>query len=303
MTATHPVLERLERGQCVLLDGGVALELTRLGYRPQGPLRDAAVARDAPDLLANAYRSMVTAGADVITAFTGRSTVRALARGGVAMRAAALTHRSVDLALEAAATATGRSVAVAAVLSPLDEQGPSVGPSRAPTTRAVAEEHHEHAQRLGSAGCHLIVVDAMPTLLESVAATSAARAAMPSVWTTLALRDRAHLRDGTPLDLAATVVTAAGARALLIEGPTQESRIGALDALGTLGLGVLLGARSSARGKDSDEGAATGEDIERVAAELAGSVERGARIVGGSGRVTAAQVSSLAGLLRARAAA
>ncbi len=305
MTATHPVLDKLERGQCVLLDGGVALELARLGYQPQGPLRDAAVARDAPDLLASAYRAMVSAGADVVTAYTGRSTVRALARGGVAMRASALTHRAVDLALEAAASAAGgRSVAVAAVLSPLDEQGPSVSPLRTPTTRAIGEEHHEHALRLGSAGCHLIVVEAMPTLIETVAATSAARAAMPAVWTTIALRDRAHLRDGTPLDLAATVITAAGARAILVEGPTQESRLGALDALGTLGLGVLLGARTSARGTEgSDESTAAPEDVDRANAELAASIERGARIVGGTGRVTAAQVSALSSLLRGRAAA
>ena len=45
------------------------------------------------------------------------------------------------------------------------------------------------------------------------------------------------------------------------------------------------------------------EDVDRANAELAASIERGARIVGGTGRVTAAQVSALSSLLRGRAAA
>ena len=271
----------------MLLDGGVALELARLGYQPQGPLRDAAVARDAPDLLASAYRAMVSAGADVVTAYTGRSTVRALARGGVAMRAAALTHRAVDLALEAAASAAGgRSVAVAAVLS----SEPSV--PRA-LVRAPSSTPSPSVPSASSAPRRLSCVGPSTRIARAPAAVITVAARSSGVPSRRCARSRS-----------AMVVHTAGARAILVEGPTQESRLGALDALGTLGLGVLLGARTSARGiEGSDESAAAPEEIDRAAAELAASIERGARIVGGTGRVTTAQVSALSSLLRARAAA
>ncbi|MEI8258117.1 MAG: homocysteine S-methyltransferase family protein, partial [Deltaproteobacteria bacterium] len=92
------MLDRLARGQCVVLDAGLSPELARRGYRPTGALLDAAAAREAPEVLAAVHKAYIDAGADVICAFTERTTVRALSRGGLGMRSAALTNRAVDIA-------------------------------------------------------------------------------------------------------------------------------------------------------------------------------------------------------------
>src|SRR5690606_16753222 len=130
-----------------------------------------AAAREAPTLLAAIHGAYIDAGADVIRAYTARTTVRALARGGLGMRAAALTNQAVDLALETAQRA-GRPVAVAGVLACLEDRN---HPERTPSPRTLSDEHSEQARRLEATGCDLILVDAMPTLRETLAATSAAR--------------------------------------------------------------------------------------------------------------------------------
>ncbi len=260
--------------------------MAKRGYRPQGALLDAAAAREAPDKLAAVHRAYIDAGADVISAFTERTTVRALARGGLGMRAAALTHRAVDIALEEVQR-SGRSVAVAGVLGPLEDG------SRTPSARTLADEHTEQAGRLAATGCSLMIVDAMSSLAESLAATSAARTVFPTVWTTLAIRDRAHLVDGTRLDDAATFAAAVGAQVLLLESASVTELVAAAMHLASMAIGVPLGFRS----------APTDESFERLAGELSQSLPRGVRVVGGSRAATSEFVRALSPRIHARVAA
>jgi S-methylmethionine-dependent homocysteine/selenocysteine methylase len=293
MEKRHPVLERLSRGQSIVLDGGVGTELARRGYRPAGPLHDAAAARDAPETLTAVHRAFVDAGADVLTAFTARTTVRALARGGVGMRAAALTNQAVDLAHEVA-TRAGRPVAVAGVLASLEDSG---HPERTPSPRTLADEHGEQATRLHAAGCDLVLVDAMPTLRETLAATAAARAAMPAVWTVLALEGRAHTADGVALADAAAYAASVGAQAVLLESASIPDLVAAVATLAGLALGVPLGVRASRAPDD------TALPPDRFALELAQAMQRGARILGGASGATPDQIRALAHRVHTRAAA
>jgi S-methylmethionine-dependent homocysteine/selenocysteine methylase len=288
----HPIVERVSRGQCVVLDGGIADELARRGYRPTGPLQDAAAAREAPDLLAAIHRAYIDAGADVVTAFTARTTVRALARGGLGMRAASLTHRAVDLAMEAAQQA-GRPVAVAGTLSTLED--PS-RPEHRLSPRSLADEHGDQAIRLESTGCNLILVEPMPTVIESLAATAAARTVMASVWSVLAVSERGHLADGTAIETAAREIAAVGAQAVLLEGRSIADVVHAVGVVAGLALGVPIGARG---GVD----AAARPPVDRYATDLAVALARGARILGGGAGSSPDEVRALADRVRARAAA
>lgn len=287
------MLERLFRGQYIVLDGGVGTELTRRGYQPVGPLHHAAAARDVPELLAAIHRAYIDAGADVITAFTSRTTVRTLARAGYGMRAAAITHQAVDLALEACQQSS-RPVAVAGALGTLEDPR---YPGQGLCARTLADEHREQAMRLGSSGCHLVLVEAMPTLQETIAATAAARAAMPMVWTVLSLCGRDRVADETELHRAASCTVAAGAQALLLEGHANTDLVSAVSTLAGLALGVPLGVRVRADGDD------TPEAQERFVTVLLQAAQRGARILGGGDGATPEHVRALAGRVRARAAA
>ncbi len=283
------MLDRLARGQCVVLDGGLSSELSRRGYRPMGPLLDAAAAREAPEILAAVHRAYIDAGADVISAFTERTTVRALSRGGLGMRSAALTHRAVDIAQEQAQKA-GRPVAVAGVLGPL-ETAP-----RTPSPRTLADEHAEQASRLAAAGCQLVLIDAMPTLAETLAATAAARSVVATVWATLALSDRAHLLDGTPLEQAAPLVASVGAQVLLLESASTSNLGIAAKNLAELALGLPLGFRAAAQTDSADS-------AERAATEIVLGLHRSVRVLGGSRAAGVDLVRALSTRVRARAAA
>lgn len=200
MSARHPLLERLGRGPALLVDRSVWVELEALGYAPEGPSGSAAAAREAPELVSRAHRAALDAGAHVLTASTALCSTRALARSGFGMRAAAITHQAVDLAHEAAER-HGGPVLIAGALGPL-----GAGPQSPVALRA---EHSEQALRLEAAGVHAVLVEAMPTVMELVAATVAvSRAGLPA-WVLVAQR------EDWPERVACAV--AAGAQAVLFE--------------------------------------------------------------------------------------
>jgi S-methylmethionine-dependent homocysteine/selenocysteine methylase len=136
----------------------------------------------------------------------------------------------------------------------------------------------------------------MPSLIESLAATSAARSVMPSVWTALAIGERGRLRDGTPIETAAREVTAVGAHAVLLEGRSIADVVHAVGTLAGLALGIPIGARG-------DVDVETATNAERYANELSVSLARGARILGGGAGTTPDVIRLLAARVRARAAA
>jgi S-methylmethionine-dependent homocysteine/selenocysteine methylase len=205
------------------------------------------------------------------------------------MRAAALTNRAVDLCLEAAAAAD-HPVAVAGTLAPLEGLA---HPEATPASRVLAAEHSEQAARLGASGCDVILVEPMPTLRETLAATAAAHHAHPAVWTTLALRGRALL-DGTALELAAQSAVAVGAQALILTGAASSELSAAVGELAALGLQVPLGVRPTVE---------RGVTPERFAADATAAMHHGAQIAGGGAGTTLEHVRALSASVRARAAA
>jgi methionine synthase I (cobalamin-dependent) len=284
----HPTLARLARGATLVLDGGTSAALSRHGYHPTGPLRDATAARDAPDALAAVHREFVDAGVDVLTAWTVATSARALARGGFGMRAAAITHRAMDLAAEQATAPDGRSVLVAASLGPLGLERDRV------SMRTAHDEHREQVARLVSGGATLCLVEVMPSLEETLAATSAAAVMIEDSWTTLAIDARGALPDGSDLTHAVRACAAVGARLIILSatsmGPVHE----ALERAQTCGAGVPVGVRVHV---------ARDESPERFASSLSSCVTRGAHVVAGSGYVTGAHVRALVAVVRARRAA
>jgi S-methylmethionine-dependent homocysteine/selenocysteine methylase len=288
MALPHPTLARLARGATLVLDGGTSAALARLGYHPTGPLRDASAARDAPDVLAAAHREFVHAGVDVITAWTVATNARMLSRGGFGMRAAAITHRAMDLAAEEAARGTEHPVMVAGSLGPL-----GVERDRLSMTAAHAE-HVEQVARLLAGGCSLCLVESMPSFEETLAAVSAASVSIADTWATLTIDAQGALSDGTELTRAVRGCAAVGAKLVILSASTMAPLHEALERAQTCAAGVLVGVRVHVAQDTSPE---------RFASGLGACITRGAHVVGGSGFVTGAHVRSLAEFVRARRAA
>src|SRR6185295_16866967 len=131
-----------------------------------------------------------------------------LGLSGRADRAATLSRRAVEIALEARERAArGRPVAIAGSISHMVPMahGDAVGdPSRVPSEAALRESFRELAGVLAEAGCDLLLMEMMSHPLRARLAIEAAKATGLPVWVGLSARSEAgrvvsYTRESMPL--------------------------------------------------------------------------------------------------------
>jgi S-methylmethionine-dependent homocysteine/selenocysteine methylase len=205
---------RLTRGECVILDGGVGSELVRRGvrWRANGLRTDSAT-------VANVHDDYLEAGADILRTNTfqlNRRSYRNVFRDAAHMRHIGapdleqripdLVPRAVKLAQEARARSGRSEVAIAGVMSPLEH---CFRPDLAPADDAARQEHHEIAQLLAGAGVDLLLLESMNTVAEARIAMDAARQTGLPVWLSFVVGADGNILSGEPLEpLGADVVLA-----------------------------------------------------------------------------------------------
>lgn len=229
--------DRLERGDGVLLDGGIGSEVVR---RAGDWVRNEI--ERSPEVIREIHRDYIDAGADVITTNTFEMTrhsfvnffhdlehMRRIGLPGLEDRAAELATRAVELALEAREEAgADDDVAVAGSISPLNHPFRS---DLAPGSEEAREKHGETATILAEAGVDLILIEGMNTSREALAAVPAARETGLPVWVSLIPNGRAQTLGGDPLDEAAAALDDAGADAVLVNCAPRDHVERALEAL------------------------------------------------------------------------
>lgn len=196
----------------LVLDGPTGTELERRGYETRLPLWTATAPVDVPDLLHAIHRDYVTAGADILTASTFRTTAHTLDKAGRAKEARALTRAAVQIARDAAHSAP-RSVLVAGSVAPLED---CYFPDRTPHDAVLRKEHDAHVEALVAAGVDLLLVETMPTRREAVIAARAAKAAGLPVVVSLLATDSGDLFDGDSLDATLAELAALSVNALAV---------------------------------------------------------------------------------------
>ena len=191
---------RLDRGELLLLDGGVGSELIRrvVYWRSHGLEQDA-------DTVRALHGEYLAAGADVITAntfhltrrsylslFADRDHMRHIGAPGLEARAGQLVRRAVALAREAR-DASGRQAAIAGSVSPLAHP---FRPDLAPPPDQARSEHEEMIAELAEAGADLLLLESMNTAAEARAALEAARAVGLPAWVSFVPRWDGRLLAG-----------------------------------------------------------------------------------------------------------
>jgi S-methylmethionine-dependent homocysteine/selenocysteine methylase len=287
----------------LLLDAATGSELTRRGVDTHGPAWSAPAIVRAPEVLAAIHADQVQAGADVITANTFRTQRRVLSRIGEARRAREWTMAAVQIARDAVEQAAQEHanerpgappLRLAGSVAPLDDID---RPELAPDEATARVEHHEHVGHLADAHVDLLLVEAMTTIAESRAATSAAVGSGLETWTTVTVdRSGGRLLSGEPLDAWVEAIAPLHPAAILVSGapdvlapalsriamlaPEIGARPGAYAALGP-------GAALTSRGSEA------GADLAAYAEAVKGLVAAGARIVGGGRGTTPAHTGAL----------
>ncbi|HWP05389.1 MAG TPA: homocysteine S-methyltransferase family protein [Polyangiaceae bacterium] len=171
MSFAH-VKQRLLAGRPLVVAADSNASLRARGVALDVPGALGQLLREHPEEVREHYRVEVSCRADVLAALTGDTTPRALAEVGMEHRAAQLTGRAVELALDAAEE-SAKPVAVAGILG-----SDMVSPVAA--TR-LHEELSEHAARLTAAGCELLIARGQGSRLNLMAAVVAgARTELPT---------------------------------------------------------------------------------------------------------------------------
>jgi homocysteine S-methyltransferase len=195
----------------VVLDGGLSTALEHLGADLRDPLWTALVLVEDPDLIVEAHRAYVEAGADVvISASYQASFERLAARGFDRDAASALLARSVELAR---AAATDRALVAAsvgpygAVLANGAEYTGDYGLGEGATARAALRAFHlPRAEVLAAASPDLLAVETIPSVVETEALVEVLdELGDVPAWVSFSCGDGGHLSDGTPIEDAVAI--------------------------------------------------------------------------------------------------
>lgn len=236
-------LTRLKESKPILLDGATGTELTRRGINTGLPLwsANALLSDHGARVLQQIHADYLIAGAEVITANTFRTHVRALAPSGNAHRALELTERAVKIARAAIAETSGdKPRFVAGSISTLED---CYRPDLVPPDDECRAEHSERIHHLVSCGVDLLLLETFNTIREAVIAAKLA---------TL---------SGTPV----IVSFVPDANGCILSGETLTEAAGQLLPLGVVALGVNCGPTTNLAAPLEELRAACGLDFPLIA--------------------------------------
>jgi methionine synthase I (cobalamin-dependent) len=281
------IRHRLQSGRPLVVDSDTAASFRARGVELDSPGALGSLLRERSAEVLDHYRAEVRCHVDVLSALTADTTPRALAEVGMQHRAAQLTRRAVELALEAAAESE-KPVAVAGVLG-----SDMVSPVAADR---MHEELTEHAARLAAAGCEILLARGQGSRLGLMAAVVAASRTELPTWAVLEYKSSDELTSGgNAVDLVEALVEA-GASVVLFEvakvdlGLASLARFRAAFEQHGIAPGVLLaGSDTSVRGFNDET-----SDPERWVERAVDLSMGGARAIGGGAGTTEAHTRYLA---------
>jgi homocysteine S-methyltransferase len=194
----------------VVLDGGLASELERMGADLRDRLWSARLLIDDPDLIRRVHIAYFSAGADVAISASYQASFEGFAARGVDRHdAAALLRRSVHLAREAA-DQSGADRLVAASVGPygaMRADGSEYSGRYGISVEELVAFHQPRLDVLLEAGPDLLAVETIPSIREAEAiVTVLERNPEALAWVAFSCRDADRLSDGTPFREAAALV-------------------------------------------------------------------------------------------------
>src|ERR1019366_10296633 len=155
----------------LVLDGALGTEMEGRGVNTSGKSWTARGLISHPDLIYRVHREYLWEGADILTANTFRTNVRALKDTG--LDAEALTKKAVRIARKARRK-KNPLIRVAGSIAPVED---CFSPELVPASdAALVEEHRIMARWLDEARVDIILIETMNTLHEALCALEAPKA-------------------------------------------------------------------------------------------------------------------------------
>jgi homocysteine S-methyltransferase len=216
-------LSRLKQPEPLLLDGATGTELTRRGVDTGLPLwsANALLTDEGARVLQQIHADYLAAGADIITANTFRTHIRALAPSGNGQRALELTQRAVEIARAAIAEAPDdKPRFVAGSISTLED---CYRPDLVPPDDECRAEHSERVHHLVASSVDLLLLETFNTIREAVIAAKLATISGTPVIVSFVCNPAGRILSGESLTDAAHELLPLGVVALGVNcGPTPS---------------------------------------------------------------------------------
>ena len=185
------------KNQARLLDGAMGTELIRAGLDLPLPIWSGDVNLTHPDYVRKIHEAYLTAGADILTTNTFRTTPRAYRNNGYEEHEARQrSHESLERAVELARQAAGDDIIVAGSIAPLED---CYQPELFPGIEFAQREFRELAIWLQDTGVDIILFETMGSWPEIKTAISVTVDLHLPRWLSLILKNGNTLLDGTDL--------------------------------------------------------------------------------------------------------
>ena len=183
--------------QVRLLDGAMGTELMRAGLDLPLPIWSGDVNLTHPDYVRKIHEAYLTAGADILTTNTFRTTPRAYRNNGYEEHEARQrSHESLERAVELARQAAGDDIMVTGSIAPLED---CYEPDLFPGNEFAQREFRELAIWLQDTGVDIILFETMGSWPEIKTAISVTVDLHLPRWLSLILKNGNTLLDGTDL--------------------------------------------------------------------------------------------------------
>jgi S-methylmethionine-dependent homocysteine/selenocysteine methylase len=283
-------LERLERGEIVIADGGTGTELARRGVPMSQAAWSGLAASGHESILRDVHGDYIRAGADVITTNTFGTARFVLNSAGHGEEFEHLNRRTVAAALAARAEVTDRPVAIAGAVSCFP---PRYDPEAYPSPAEELAAYRELAALLAELGVDLIALEMLQDIEHGTRALSAALETGLPVWLGISARVvdgrvRAYDFPERPLDPVLAALVAMGPSVVSVMHTPLRAIEPAIELVRTHWSGPL--GASPELGEDGVAAASPGSFV----AAASGWVARGARLLGGCCGSTPAHIAALA---------
>jgi homocysteine S-methyltransferase len=199
----------LEKGEPLVLDGGLATQLESQGHSLDSPLWSAELLIHRPDEIVQAHRAFLEAGADCLISASYQLSRAGLRSTGADERCfPQLLEDSVLLAMRA----RDEFVAGGATRGFLPLVAASVGPYGAALAdgseytgaygvedEVLHEFHSERLEVLDRSGADVLACETIPSRQEAEVLEKLLRGKSTPSWVSFSCRDSLHLCDGSPL--------------------------------------------------------------------------------------------------------
>lgn len=167
----RPLQRALAKQLPLILDGAMGTELQRRGLDTGLPLWSANALMVHPEIVLQIHKDYISAGADIITTNTFRTTGRTFRRAGLPDRSSQLTTIAIDLAQKARDAYPDRTTLIAGSIAPLED---CYRPDLVPSDAELYDEHGELAYRFVAGNVDFLLVETMNTIREAYAACKVA---------------------------------------------------------------------------------------------------------------------------------